>query len=124
MTEETIAEELIETIGIGGNFLGRSIPQDTSARTCISQSSLIVRHGRHWLPGGAKDTLPQAHRTSRRMTAKYTDRPGLHSAAIRGPESDCELRAGRSASPNSEGAPSYWYEGGWEEAPFTRRAAT
>jgi trimethylamine--corrinoid protein Co-methyltransferase len=61
VTEETIAVELMETIGKGGNVL----TEEHTARNFrknLYQSKLFNRHAwEAWLQGGGKDALAQAH---------------------------------------------------------------
>jgi trimethylamine--corrinoid protein Co-methyltransferase len=61
VTEETIAEDLIETVGIGGNFLAE---EHTARhfRGSSFQSKLFNRQGwEAWQAVGAKDALQRAH---------------------------------------------------------------
>jgi trimethylamine--corrinoid protein Co-methyltransferase len=71
VTEETIAAELIEAIGKGGNFL----TEEHTARNFrknLYQSKLFNRQAwEAWLQGGAKDTLAQAHQFVQDKTANF-----------------------------------------------------
>ncbi len=71
VTEESVATELIENIGKGGNFL----TEEHTARHFrknLYQSKLFNRQAwEAWLQGGANDTLSQAHRYVEERTANY-----------------------------------------------------
>jgi trimethylamine:corrinoid methyltransferase-like protein len=61
VTEETIAEDLIETVGIGGNFLAEEHTAWHFRRSSF-QSKLFNRQGwEAWQAVGAKDALQRAH---------------------------------------------------------------
>jgi trimethylamine--corrinoid protein Co-methyltransferase len=71
VTEQTLAAELVEMIGKGGNFL----TEEHTARNFrknMYQSKLFNREAwEAWLQSGGKDTLMQAHRLVEEKTANY-----------------------------------------------------
>jgi len=71
VTEETIASDLMETVGKGGNFL----TEEHTARNFrknLYQSKLFNRQAwEAWLHAGANDTLMQAHSYVEKVTANY-----------------------------------------------------
>lgn len=73
VTEETIAEELIETIGIGGNFLGEEHTARHFRKSFLSSKLLNRGSWENWIASGAKDTLTRAHEQVEKLTAKYQE---------------------------------------------------
>jgi trimethylamine--corrinoid protein Co-methyltransferase len=71
VTEETIAADVIEAIGIGGNFLGEEHTAK-NFRKSLFQSKLLNRQDwETWIADGGKDTLARAHDYVGDMTANY-----------------------------------------------------
>jgi trimethylamine--corrinoid protein Co-methyltransferase len=73
VTEETIAADLIESIGIAGNFLEEEHTA-LHLRESFFKSHLFRRQGWDaWISGGAKDVLDRAHELVEQMTQHYQD---------------------------------------------------